>query len=220
MIQTRFIFPFTPKTKVDVTHSTWKLFNIPEDCYKGYRKKGCKDFKRTGTCKHVLSEYGKKLKRRIERYNDYKSTILGYAKKIGFTLPAYGWSVYFHIPIPKRWTLADRKKMNGQMHHRKPDWDNLCKAIQDSLTFNDEYISQVSGTGKFWVDTKTGPKVVDPIGPGYIEFLLNQPVYNPHHVEFIDQSKVPSLRAEVDYRKRREEGKTRKFVKKSKDILE
>lgn len=213
---TRFIFPITPETWVGIHHNAKKIFNIPEVCYKGRHKKGCAEFLRTDYCKHTLSYWGRYMKRRLERYNEYKSSVLALAKKMNFDLPAWGWSVYFYIPIPKRWSNEDRVKMHGQMHHRKPDMDNLFKALQDSLTFKDELISQLSGVGKFWINTKLGPKRTDPIGPGYIEILINQPVYNPYNVEFIDQSTVISLRATMDYKKRKPEGNVRKYTKKAK----
>lgn len=216
MTTDRLILPLTPKSKVDVTQNTWQIFNINETCYKGRKKAGCAEWRRTGLCKHTLSARGRYMKRRLERYNDYKATILALAKAAGFELPKFGFALYFYFPIPKRWSLQDRKAMHGQMHHRKPDLDNCEKAIFDSLTFRDEQISQLSGHGKFWIDTKTGPKRTDPIGPGYIEVLFNQPVYNPLGVEWVDQSKIISLKATMDYKKRRQEKKTRNYEKSGK----
>lgn len=209
----RFIIPITPQTKVDVTQNTWQLFNIPETCYRGLKKAGCAEWRRTGLCKHTLSARGRYMKRRLEKYNNYKASILALAKAAGVELPTYGFSVYFYFPIPKRWSQEDRKAMHGQMHHRKPDLDNCEKAIFDSLTFKDEQISQLSGHGKFWIDTKAGPKRTDPIGPGYIEILINQLIYNPFGVEWIDQSKIISLRQTMDYKKRKKEGGTRNYSK-------
>lgn len=209
----RIIFKITPSTKVDVTQNTWMLFNIPETCYKGRKKTGCVEWKRTGLCKHTLNARGRYMKRRLERYNDYKAAILGLAKAQNFELPKFGFALYFYFPIPKRWSAADRKEMHGQMHHRKPDLDNCEKAIFDSLTFKDEQISQLSGHGKFWIDTKTGPKRTDPIGPGYVEILFNLPVYNPYNVEWIDQSKIISLKQTMDYKNRAKTGAARKYEK-------
>jgi len=212
MEQNKIILPITPQTKVDVTQNTFKLFRIPETCYKGRGKKGCKEWKKTGLCSHTLSKEGRYKKRRLEKYNDYKASVLAEAKKVGFELPNYGFALYFYIPIPKRWSIEDRKAMHGQPHMRKPDIDNLEKAIYDSLTFHDERISQLSGLGKFWVDTKTGTKRTDPIGPGWIEILINQPVYNPFDVTFIDQSKILSLKQTVDYKNRVKKGEVREYV--------
>lgn len=212
----RFILPITPQTKVDVTQRTFMVFNIPEVCPKG--RHGCKEYRRTGYCPHTLNKHGRYMKRRLERYNEYKASVLALAKKSGFELPAYGFSVYFYIPMPKRWTNEDRIMMHGQLHHRKPDWDNLYKALADSLVFNDELIAQISGAGKFWVNTKIGTKRSDPCGPGWIEILIGQPVYNPFNVQWIDQSQVISLRQTMDYKREVRSGK-RQVKKRVKNLF-
>lgn len=207
-----YILPLTPQTKVEVTQNTYMIFKIPETCYKGRGKKGCAKWRKTGFCEHTLSKEGRYKKQRLRKYNDYKAAVLTAAKKVGFVLPNYGFSIYFYVPIPKRWNVEDRKIMHGQPHHRKPDIDNFLKAVFDSLTFTDEQISQLSGLGKFWVDTKQGEKRNDPIGDGWIEIKVNQPVYNPFNVEFIDQSKVASLKQTTNYKKRKEKGDVRGYV--------
>ena len=156
------------------------------------------------------------MKRRLARMNEYKATILGLAKAAGFSLPAYGWSVYFYFPMPKRWKTEERIKMHGQPHFRKPDFDNVYKLLVDALIFQDEQVAQISGGGKFWVDTQEkngkGKQRNMPCGPGWIEVLLDQPVYNPFNVTFIDQSKILALRQTMEYKKEIKEGK--RIVKK------
>lgn len=192
------IFPISPQTNVTITQNTYKIFNIPEVCPKG--RKGCLEFRKTNYCPHTLNKNGRYMKKRLGRMNDYKATLLGLAKSAGFNLPAYGWSVYFYFPMPKRWKTDERIKMHGQPHFRKPDFDNCYKLLVDALVFQDEQVAQISGGGKFWVDTKIGTKRQDPCGPGWIEILIDQPVYNPFNVEFIDQSKIISLRQTMEYK--------------------
>lgn len=217
MTLNKFVFKITPQTKVDVTQHTFKLFVIPEICQKGRGHKGCVQYKRTGLCPHTLSAQGRYMKKRLEKYNDYKSTLLAMAKKMGFDLPGYGFSMYFFIPIPRRWSKKDRKAMHGQMHFRKPDLDNMEKAVYDSLTFKDEQIAQLSGHGKFWVDTRIGDGIKDPIGPGWIEIITGHEPYNPFGVEWVDQSKIISLKATMDYKKRSANDNVRTYKKKRKN---
>jgi hypothetical protein len=83
--------------------------------------------------------------------------------------------------------------MHGQHKTNKPDYDNLCKGVGDSVgkrrtekcdRLDDQIVAQLSGTGKFWFN----PDLVDSeLREGYIEILLNQPVYNPFGVTFIKQ---------------------------------
>lgn len=218
--QNRYIFPITPQTTVSVTQNTWKIFNIPEVCYKGSKKRECAEFRRTGYCKHTLNKDGRAKKRRLEKYNNYKAEVLTIAKKIGFSLPAFGWAVYFYIPIPKKWSQADRRTMHGQMNFRKPDLSNYIKAFEDALTLKDEYITQRSGEGKFWVDTRIGCGIKSEHGKGWIEVVTGLEVYNPFGVEFIDQSKIPSLWQTSEYKKRRKSGNVREYNKNNKtDVL-
>lgn len=76
--------------------------------------------------------------------------------------------------------------MHGQLKTTRPDLDNFAKGIFDSLGRkrggdmsepDDEIVAQLSAIGKFWIDADEG----------YIEILLNQPVYNPFGVTFIKQ---------------------------------
>jgi len=219
--ENRIVIPVTPKTPASVTQDTFKIFHIPEVCQARHRVTGDPDDKGLSCdeylsgnifCGHTLSKHGRYKKKAIEKYNDYKVAILTHARRMGFTLPAYGWSVYFYIPIPKRWSPQDRIRMHGQPHHKKPDLDNLYKAVTDALIPNDEVIAQLSGWGKFWVDTKSGNGKEAVYGPGYIEILYGQPVYNPFGIEYIDQSQVPSLRKESDiYKKRKKQEGKKKY---------
>lgn len=187
----RIILPITPQTQIRSTQGDKILFRIPIDCRKLKGKKPCAAFRKTGECNHILSAGGRKRKKRLERYNQYKVDVLELTNKAGFKMPTCGWSVYFYFPIPSSWTLAKRKQFHGQMKHSRPDIDNPLKGIFDSLSITDEVIAQLSGLGKFWVDTMTitesGEKIV---GPGWIEILLNQPIYNPFSVVMINQETI------------------------------
>lgn len=178
---------------VKVLPSATAYWHIPEICYYvenegrslkeqerkelGITAYGCQEFHETGFCKHTLSKYGRYMKKYIERYNEYKASVLTLAKKAGFTLPRAGWSLYFYFPAPVRWSKKKKARMHGQWKINKPDTKNLLAGFEDSVSSTDEQMAQLSGLGKFWVNQPNG----------YIEILLDQPIYNPFGVEFIDQ---------------------------------
>lgn len=83
--------------------------------------------------------------------------------------------------------------MHGQFHMQKPDTSNLIKAFEDALTGSDQHIAQRSGDGKFWVNQEHG----------YIEILVDQPLYNPFGVQFIDQGKAISMTDIMEQREKR-----------------
>lgn len=181
----RIILDITPQTWFKVLPEHTLYFVIPEfECPKGKlikktgKMSGCIDFKKTGNCSHLLQKYGKRVKKRINQYNKYKIDVLALAKAKNFKLPQYGFALYFYYPVPTSWPKYKKEAFHGQPKLSKPDIDNLEKAFYDSLSTTDEEVGQVSGHGKFW-DNK--------ITKGYIEILLDQPVYNPFGVQFIDQ---------------------------------
>lgn len=159
-----FRFPFTPQTHVRVTKADGVWFKMADD--------------------KIRSEDGLRRKKRIQRYNEYKITILGYAKEKRFELPLRGCAVFFFLPIPKRRSKRDRKRLHFMQHEQKPDLSNFLKALEDGLLpRKDAAISYYSGLGKFWVDTLNPDKT---LGPGWIEVHMNLPVYNPSTGTFID----------------------------------
>lgn len=182
------------------------LFSIPEHCVKGEDGEPCEEFTNSirqrkrggvkvyeGYCKHTLSEGGRARKRRIEKYNKYRIDLFHLCKEAGFKLPVCGYSLYFYFPIKKRIPEEAKQQLHGQLHLSKPDLSNIIKAWEDSLSTTDEQISQMSGAGKFWVNQPEG----------YIEILLNQPLYNPFSVTFTDQNKKVSMEDIEESRRKR-----------------
>ena len=96
-------------------------------------------------------------------------------------MPVAGMALYFYFPMPKSWSKKKKEMLKWQHHIQKPDIDNLEKGFFDSLVITDEKVAQLSGHGKFWICSDQ---------PGYIEILLNQPIYNPFNVEFINQEAI------------------------------
>jgi len=209
----RIILPISPQTSIRSTQGAKIVFRIPEDCPKAcglprrnknsplikvrnmakthpdmWEALGGKDWKPRKKkkeikygCPHCLSQENLSRKRRLERYNDYKDDLRTLAKKARFEMPVAGMALYFYFPMPKSWSVKKKVILKGQYHLQKPDIDNLEKGFFDSLVITDEKVAQLSGHGKFWISDDE---------PGYIEILLNQPIYNPFNVELIDQEVI------------------------------
>ncbi len=56
---------------------------------------------------------------------------------LGIALPESGWHVTFVIPMPASWSQKKRAEHNGMPHQKKPDKDNLEKALLDAI-FDDD----------------------------------------------------------------------------------
>lgn len=209
----RIILPICPQTSIRSTQGAKIVFRIPEDCPKacglprrnknspvikvrnmaknypdmwealgGVNWKPRKKKKEIKYgCPHCLSQESLSRKRRLERYNNYKDELRTLAKEAGFEMPVAGWSVYFYFPMPKSWSKKKKALLEGQLHLQKCDVDNILKGLMDSLVVTDENLAQLSGVGKFWIPEDEA---------GYIEILLNQPIYNPFNVEFINQEAI------------------------------
>jgi Holliday junction resolvase RusA-like endonuclease len=126
-------------------------------------------------CPHSLTYENYMMKKRLERFNEYKKRLKELADEKQLVIPDAGFSIYYYLPIPKRWTKKKKLAMNGQLHKQLLDIDNITKGIFDVLRPQDKGIAQISGVGKFWVNQEQG----------FIEILLNQPTYNPFSVKFI-----------------------------------
>jgi len=217
----RYIIPIPPQSHVRSTSGDSILFRIPDVCQHEKGKKPCETYlknfnankyekfvnKRGQTflayCPHTLSKGGRQRKKLLERYNEYKIKLKSYVEKIGLMSCLYhaGWSLYFYFPAPKRSNnhpIGGRAAMHGQLKTTRPDDDNLYKAFKDALFVKDEKISQISGLGKFWIDPN---QIQDPkLKKGYIEVLINQPIYNPFNVNFIDIEREAKLRKKRKYK--------------------
>lgn len=138
-------------------------------------------------CPHSLTYENLMYKRRLSKYSEYKKKLRELAAEQNFVIPAFGCSIYFYIPMASSWSNKKRKAMNGQPCATGIDLDNLQKSFFDALCGQDKYIGQLSGVGKIWVDTEIfiNEKGQRQAKPGFIEILLNQPVYNPFGVELI-----------------------------------
>ena len=128
------IFKIDPQTHVRTTQNDRIFFRIPRE---------------------KLHPPGLKRLLRIEKYNDYKVSLLAIAKSMRFSPPEQGGHLIFYISVPKTWKKYKKEEMHMKLHQTKPDWDNLAKAFFDAILKEDSHISDVRVT-KRWVNSESG----------------------------------------------------------------
>ena len=134
MDQKKIILKITPQTHVRATQGDRVLFKIPRD---------------------QLRPAGLSRLLRLEKYNNYKVSVLGLAKQQRFTFPSQGAEVTFYIPVSQSWRKWKKEKMHLMPHCEKPDLDNLFKSLADSLLVEDKHICNVC-LNKIWVNQEQG----------------------------------------------------------------
>jgi len=137
------VFNITPQTNVRATQGDRVFFRIPRE---------------------RLRPAGLKRLLRLEKYNDYKSSLSELAKKKSFAIPEQGVHILFYFPVPKSWTKSKKQEMHMKLHQSKPDIDNCIKALFDSLMKEDKYIADFRATKK-WSNSEEG----------WIEFIIDIP---------------------------------------------
>lgn len=101
---------------------------------------------------------------RIERYNNYKVSLLALAKQQRFIPAEQGMHIVFYLPVPGSWRKHKKESMHLKLHSSRPDWDNLAKGFFDGLLAEDNKIADVRVTKK-WVNQEHG----------YIEVFMHAP---------------------------------------------
>ena len=146
MLKNKYILQITPQTNVRATQGDRIFFRIPRE---------------------KLRKAGLSRLMRLEKYNEYKIDLSAEAKRNRLIFPEQGASIKFFIPMPKTWRKFKREAMHFKLHQSRPDIDNLCKALFDSLFTEDKDIAHFEAA-KFWVDF--------PIG--WIEVAIHEPIYD------------------------------------------
>jgi len=103
-----------------------------------------------------LRPSGLKRLLRIEKYNDYKTSLAAEAKLKKFALPNIGAGITFFIPVPRSWSKKKKKQYHGQFHMSRPDLKNLLSSFEDSLMSEDKTICHYSHLCKRWVNAEIG----------------------------------------------------------------
>jgi Holliday junction resolvase RusA-like endonuclease len=145
MVKKKYILKITPQTNVRATQGDKIFFRIPRE---------------------KLRPAGLSRLLRLEKYNDYKSSLSALVKQQRFTIPEQNVHMIFYIPVPKTWKEYKKNEMHMKLHQQKPDIDNLVKAVFDSIFSEDKYIADFRAT-KRWVNQPEG----------YIEFLIELPEF-------------------------------------------
>jgi len=70
-----------------------------------------------------------RLRPPVARYRAFRDEV----RLHGVTLPEFGYHVIFVLPMPASWPEAKKRAMDGQPHQRRPDKDNLEKALLDAV---------------------------------------------------------------------------------------
>jgi Holliday junction resolvase RusA-like endonuclease len=84
-----------------------------------------------------------------DRYWEMKDRLKLIAKGKNFVIPESGFHIIAYLPMPDSWSKKKKEEMDGKPHKAKPDGDNICKAIFDSLCEEDSYIWDFRMT-KYW----------------------------------------------------------------------
>lgn len=82
---------------------------------------------------------------RVMRYRAFANEV----NRLMIKVRESGDHVTFVMPMPESWSKRKRFEMLGRPHKVKPDVDNLCKSILDSLFKNDSHIHDIR-ISKVW----------------------------------------------------------------------
>ena len=99
----------------------------------------------------------------VRRYAEYCGAVRNHWPA-GIDYPQSNAWIVFHVPMPKGWSKRKKREMAGTLHQKKPDRNNLEKALEDAYFYDkdrdDSHIADNRVT-KFWSYT------------GYIEIHLD-----------------------------------------------
>lgn len=133
-MRSKITLDITPLTNVRATQGDKVFFRIPRE---------------------QLRPAGLKRLLRLEKYNDYKVSLLAEAKRNRFICPEQGAEVVFYLPVPKSWSNRKKKEKHLKLHSGKPDLDNMLKAFFDGLFTEDHHIGSIMVT-KLWINDIKG----------------------------------------------------------------
>ncbi len=160
----RYRFFIQPQTHIRTTQAeNWMFANGVTDEYlikfgkKKYEERVAKGSKNPGTPNNYINR-----KKTIQKYWDYKRALKLLADEQKFIMPASGAWLRFFISIPRSWGKKKKLQKCFTLHDSRPDCDNFCKGIFDSLMGEDKAISDFRAS-KLWYD-----------GPGYIEITIGE----------------------------------------------
>jgi len=71
----------------------------------------------------------------VVRYFEFRDKV----RELGITVNSFD-CIVFTMPMPKSWSKKKKLEHNGKGHKSRPDLDNLCKSILDSIFEEDCHI--------------------------------------------------------------------------------
>lgn len=92
----------------------------------------------------------------VDRYYAFKDSIVLQAKQQDFVL-GEAFSIIFKMPMPSSWSKVKMEQYDELPHRQRPDIDNLCKAVMDSLLKEDSGVWSINAT-KVWTSGK--PRII------------------------------------------------------------
>lgn len=85
----------------------------------------------------------------VLRYHDYKDRIKEATPSKVLMADVYGIDVVAYVAMPASWSKKKKAAHAGKICRSKPDWDNIGKAVCDTLFEEDSGIAD-GRTRKFW----------------------------------------------------------------------
>lgn len=123
------VFPITPDPKPRATQRAIKLLRIPDS---------------------KLTKENLGMKNRLLRHLEYKNELKSMADDIFFAMPESGAHITFVLPMPKSWSLKEKRLMRDKPHQSKPDKDNLEKGFLDAVCPKDDSHIWDARVTKLW----------------------------------------------------------------------
>lgn len=158
----RFFIP--PQTHIRTTQAeNWMFAPGIDEKYlkafgeKKYQQRVAKKSKNPGTPNNYINR-----KNRIQKYWDYKRELKILADDQKFVMPIEGAYIRFFIPMAKSWNKKKKNEKCFNLSPDKPDVDNFCKALFDSLMGEDKAIADFRAS-KFYYS-----------GSGHIEITIGE----------------------------------------------
>lgn len=94
----------------------------------------------------------------VMRYRAFADQLRAVAKMCEYELTDELYAI-FYLPMAKSWSKKKQAEKLGTRHDQKPDIDNMCKSVMDSLCKEDKKIYR-AWADKYWSESGRPGKVV------------------------------------------------------------
>ena len=85
----------------------------------------------------------------VMRYRHFADNLRTQFAQKGIPTDFDSIEIEFHFAMPSTWSKKNKLEMDQKPHQNKPDIDNLCKAVFDSLMDDDSGVYQLTAS-KWW----------------------------------------------------------------------